>query len=275
MFMKKLFILIFFILATLAQAKVYNAIAIVVNGEPITTVEVSAVQKQLHVSKKEAQNMLIENRLQKAAMKDISVSEDEVDKRIELIAKQNSITVKKMQSILKKQGQSWNRFRDQMKTGIQKQKFFRANIIKNIPEPSDDELKIFYRNHPELFSMPSSITVIEYSASSAGKIQALLENPANQKGVKHKKTTFKGADITPQLLAMISETPIGSFTPAFNNGNAFVTYKVLSKGEGKLKPFEDVRNNVTMAWKKKQQGEAVKDYFEKMKSNATIEYIRR
>ncbi len=275
MLMKKILFLFFVLLATLAQAKVYNAIAIVVDGEPITTVEISAVQKQLRVSKKEAQHMLIENRLQKAAMKDISVSEDEIDKRIEQIAKQNSITVKKMQGVLKQQGQSWNKFRDQMKTGIQKQKFFRTKIAKNIPEPSDDELKIFYRNHPELFSMPSSIAVIEFSASSAGKIQALLENPANQKGIKRKKTTFKGADITPQLLAMISETPIGSFTPAFNNGNAFVTYKVLSKGKGTLKPFEDVKNNVTMAWKKEQQGDAIKDYFEKMKSNATIEYIRR
>ena len=275
MLMKKLLILTLFMLTTLAQAKMINAIAIVVDGEPITTVEISAVQKQLRVSKKEAQNMLIENRLQKAAMKNISVSEDEIDKRIEMVAKQNSITVKKMQSVIKKQGQSWNTFRDQMKTGIQKQKFFRTQIAKNIPEPSDDELKIFYRNHSELFSMPSSITVTEYSAASAGKIQTLLENPANQQGVKHKKVTFKGADVTPQLLAMISQTEIGSFTPAFNNGNAFVTYKVLSKGKGKLKPFDDVKNSVVMAWKKEQQGDAIKDYFEKMKTNATIEYIRR
>ena len=275
MLMKKILFLIFVLLVTLTQAKVYNAIAIVVDGEPITTTEISAVQKQLRVSKKEAQSMLIENRLQKAAMKDISVSEDEIDKRIELIAKQNNMTVKKMQGVLKKQKQSWNSFRDQIKTSVQKQKFFRTKIAKNIPEPSDDELKIFYRNHPELFSMPSSITVIEYSASSAGKIQALLDNPANQKGVKRKKVTFKGADVTPQLLAMISETPIGSFTPAFNNGNAFVTYKVLSKGKGKLKPFEDARNNVVMAWKKEQQGDAIEEYFEKMKTNATIEYIRR
>ena len=274
MLMKKLLILTLFMLTTLAQAKMINAIAIVVDGEPITTVEISAVQKQLRVSKKEAQHMLIENRLQKAAMKDITVSEDEIDKRIEKIAKQNNMTVKKMQGVLKQQKQSWNTFRDQIKTGIQKQKFFRTKIAKNIPEPSDDELKIFYRNHPELFSMPSSITVTEYSASSADKIQALLQNPANRKGVKRKKVTFKGADVTPQLLAMISQTPIGSFTPAFNNGNAYVTYKVLSKGGEKLKPFEDVRNNVTMAWKKEQQGDAVKDYFEKMKTNATIEYIR-
>jgi len=273
--MKKLFILTFFVLVTFTQAKVYNAIAIVVNGEPITTVEISAVQKQLRVSKKEAQEMLIENRLQKAAMKGIKVSDDEIDKRIELVAKQNSITIKKMQSVLKKQGQSWNKFRDQMKVSIQKQKFFRTKIAKNIPEPSDDELKIFYKNHPKLFSMPSSITVMEYSASSAGKIQALLANPAKQKGVKRKKRTFKGTDITSQLLAMISQTPTGSFTPAFNNGNAFVTYKVLSMGKGKLKPFEDAKNSVTIAWKKEQQGEAIKEYFEKMKSNAAIEYIRR
>jgi len=275
MLMKKLLILTLFMLTTFVQAKVLNAIAIVVDGEPITTVEISAVQKQLRVSKKEAQNMLIENRLQKAAMKGIKVSEDEIDKRITLVAKQNNISVKKMQSVIKQQGQSWNKFRDQMKTGIQKQKFFRTNIAKNIPEPSNDELKIFYRNHPKLFSIPSSITVIEFSASSAGKIQTLLENPANQQGIKRKKVTFKGADVTPQLLAMISQTEIGSFTPAFNNGNAFVTYKVLSKGKGKLKPFEDIKNSVIMAWKKEQQGEAVKDYFEKMKSNATIEYIRR
>ena len=274
MLMKKLLIFTLFMLTTLAQGKMINAIAIVVDGEPITTVEISAVQKQLRVSKKEAQNMLIENRLQKAAMKNISVSEDEIDKRIEMVAKQNSITVKKMQSVIKQQGQSWNTFRDQMKTTIQKQKFFRTKIVKNIPEPSDDELKIFYRNHPELFSMPSSITVTEYSAATAGKIQNLLKNPANRKGIKRKKVTFKGADVTPQLLAMISQTEVGSFTPAFNNGNAFVTYKVLNKGKGKLKPFDDVKNSVVMAWKKEQQGDAIKDYFEKMKTNATIEYIR-
>jgi len=272
--MKKL-LFIFVLLVSLSQARMVNAIAIVVNGEPVTTAEIAAVQKQLHVSKKEAQKMLIDNRLQKAAMKDISVSEDEIDKRITLIAQKNNMTVKKMQQVLKRQKQSWNSFRDQIKVGIQKQKFFRSKIAPTIPDPSTDELKIFYKNHPQLFSLPSSVTVMEYSASSAGKIQNMLQNPSAQKGIKHKKVVFKGADITPQLLAMISQTPKGKFTPAFNNGSAYVSYKVLNKGKGKLKPFDDVKKEVTMAWKKEQQGEAVKSYFEKMKSDATIEMIRR
>ena len=119
MLMKKILLLSFFLLLiTFSEARVLNAIAIVVDGEPITTEEIKAVQKQLHVSKKEAQDMLIENRLQKGAMRGIKVSEDEIDQRIKLIAQQNNITVKKMQGILKKQGQSWNRFRDQIKTAI-------------------------------------------------------------------------------------------------------------------------------------------------------------
>ena len=272
--MKKLLLLTLFTLFTLTQAKIINAIAIVVEGEPITTAEIRAVQTQLGISKKEAQDMLIENRLQKAAMKDITVSEDEIDERVSQIAKRNNMTVKKLQAAVKQQGLTWNQFRDQIKTAVQKQKFFRTKIAKTIPTPSDDELKIFYKNHPELFSMPSSISVQEYSASSAAAIQSFLQNPAQTRSVKSRKVTFKGSDLTPQLLAMISQTPNGSFSPAFNNGNAYVTYKILGKGRGTLKPFDDVKNNVVMAWKKEQQGEAIKAYFEKMKSRASIEIIR-
>ncbi len=59
-----------------------NAIAIVVEGEPITTAEVKAVQTQMGVSKSKAQDMLIDNRLQKASMRGIHITEDEIDIRI-------------------------------------------------------------------------------------------------------------------------------------------------------------------------------------------------
>jgi hypothetical protein len=273
--MKKILVFSFLVFVTLSQARVVNAIAIAVNGEPITTEEIKAVQKQLHVSKKEAEDMLIENRLQKAAMRGVVVSEDEIDERIKLIAKQNNISVKKMQKILKKQGQSWSRFRKQIKTSIQKQKFFKSKIAPTIPTPTEDQLRIYYRNHPELFSMPSSITVMEYSASSPAKIQAMLRNHAHKKGIKSKKVTFSGSDLTPQLLAMIAQTPKGSFTPAFNTGSAYVTYKILHKGKGKLIPFEEAKNRVMTAWQKEQMNDAIKRYFKRMRTGASIEYIRR
>lgn len=272
--MNKLLFLSLCLFLGAAEAKMVNAIAIVVEGEPITTAEISAVQTQMHISKEEAKTMLIDNRLQKAAMKDIAVTEDEVDERVALIAKQNNMSTEKLQGAVKQQGLTWSKFRDQIKTALKKQKFFKTKIANTIMAPSDDELRLFYENHPELFSMPSSISMTEYSSSSPTAIQAFLQNPAQSKGVKSRTVTVKGSELTPQLHAMIAQTQVGGFTPPFNNGNTYVTFLVKAKGASALKPFDQVKESVTVEWKKDQQDDAIKDYFEKMKSKASIEIIR-
>ncbi len=73
---------------------------------------------------------------------------------------------------------------------------------------------------------------------------------------------------------MFTGIPLGLFTPIFNNGNSFVMFKVNNRGEGVIKPFNQVQNSVTSAWKNQQQEKAIKAYFEKMKSSASIEIIR-
>ena len=251
-----------------------NGIAMVVEGEPITIAEIKAVQTQLGVSKSEAKDMLILNRLQKAAMRDIVISEDEIDTRVALIAKQNNLSLKAMQEEIKKQGLTWRKFREQIQTSLQKQKFFRSKIARTIPEPSDDELKIFYKNNITKFKMPSSITAIEYSASSSKAIQAFLKNPSQRNGIKSRTVVYKGADLTPQLMSMFAGVRLGSFTPAVNNGSAYVSFKITDQGNAVSKPFADVKNSVMSAWRSEQQAEAIKGYFEKMKRSAAIEIIR-
>ena len=39
-------------------------------------------------------------------------------------------------------------------------------------------------------------------------------------------------------------------------------------------PFEAARGAVTAKWKQQQQGKALKDYFEKLKTNADIQILR-
>jgi len=272
--MKKLLLGALFICATVMEARMANGIAMVVEGEPVTIAEIKAVQTQLGVSKSEAKDMLILNRLQKAAMTNVTVTEDEIDTRITLIAKQNNLSLKAMQAEIKKQGLPWRKFREQIKTSLKKQKFFRSKIAKTIPQPSEDELKIFYKNNMSKFKMPSSITAIEYSASTSKAIQAFLKNPSNKKGIKSRKVVYKGADLTPQLMSMFAGVRIGSYTPAVNNGNAYVSFKVKSQGKRVAKPYAQVKNSVMSAWKSQQQAEAIKGYFEKMKRSASIEIIR-
>ena len=238
--MKKLVLLGFITLLTFSQAKMVDAIAIIVEGEPVTTAEIRAVQQQMQISKEEAINLLIQDRLQKSAMKDISIAEEDIDSKIAAIAAQNNLTIPKMQKILKEQGTSWNKYRSSVKEAMKKEKFYQENVVRSIPTPSEDELKLFYGNHQEEFTIPSPVNLIEYSAPSEESMKNFLQTK-NTKGIKSRSVKKSTKDLNPTLLGSILQTQDGSFTRPLNAGDRYISYKVLSK-EGKVNmPFEAAR----------------------------------
>jgi peptidyl-prolyl cis-trans isomerase SurA len=271
--MKKLILLGFITLLTLSQAKMVDAIAIIVEGEPITTAEIRAVQRQMQVSKKQATDLLIQDRLQKSAMKDVQIDEADVDAKIAGIAAQNNLTIPKMQKILKEQGTTWNNYRSSVKEAMKKEKFFQENVVSSIPAPSEDELKLFYRNHQDEFTIPATVSLIEYSAPSEESMKKFLQTK-NPKGIKSRSVTKSTKDLNPALLGSILQTQDGSFTRPFNAGDRYISYKVLSK-KGKVNmPFEAAQGAVAAKWRQQQQSKALKDYFEKIKTNADIQVLR-
>ena len=271
--MKKLVLLGFITLLTLSQAKMVDAIAIIVEGEPITTAEIRAVEQQMQISKTEATNLLIQDRLQKSAMRDITIAEADIDSKIAAIAAQNNLTVPKMQKILKEQGTTWNKYRSSVKEAMKKEKFYQEKVVRTISAPSEDELKLFYKNHQEEFTIPASVKLIEYSAPSEKSMKKFLQTK-NPKGIKSRSVTKSTKDLNPGLLGSILQTQDGSFTRPLNAGDRYISYKVLSK-EGQVNmPFEAAQGAVAAKWKQQQQAKALKDYFEKIKTNADIQVLR-
>jgi len=271
--MKKLILIGCIALFTFAQAKMVNAIALIVNGEAVTTAEIRAVQKQMHVSKKQATDMLIADRLQKAAMKNVSISEDAIDSKIAQIAAQNNLTIPKMQQILKQQGTSWRKYRRSIKDRMKKDKFYREKVSATLSKPSEDELKLFYEKNKKSFVVPTSISMIEYSSSSEEAMKKFLETK-KKKGVKSRSVKKSTKELNSSLLGTILRTQNGSFTRPFNDGNKFISYKVISKNGQRSMSYDDAKGAVGGKWRQQQQGKALKDYFEKLKTNADIQVIR-
>lgn len=271
--MKKLILFGFIALFTLSHAKMVNAIALIVDGEPVTTAEIRAVEEQVGVDREKAIELLTQDRLQKAAMKNISISEDAVDGKVSQIAAQNNISVQEMQKVLKEKGTTWTKYRSTIRDSMKREKFFREKIASTIPAPSDDELKIYYENHQEEFILPASISMIEYSAASEKTIKNFLQTK-NTKSVKSRSVTKKTKDINPALLSTILQTQDGSFTRPFNTGDKYISYKILSKEGQTEMPFETAKAAVTASWRRQRQDQAVKDYFQKMKTEADIQVIR-
>ncbi len=274
--MKKLLLLLLYSLLTL-EAQVIDAVAIDVEGQAITTLEIQAVQQNLKMSKEAAIEMLILDRLEKAAIEDagITVSDDEVQQKINAIANSKNMTLSQMKSILQKRGLTWEGYLKKIKLEIQKERFFQEYILSTIDRPSDAELETYYNTHKEEFSLaPKQMSLVEYTSSSPELLKEAIANPIKPiLGVTKKSILASSDQMSPALLNLIEQTPTNSFTKPINTGKGFIAYFVKSKGSGQS-GFEAVKNAVFASWIQSKRLQASKDFLNKLKANAKIRVIR-
>jgi len=275
--MKKLLPILFFGVIS-SQAQIIDAIAIDVNGEPITTLEIEAVQAKLNMSKKAAVEALIRDRLEKSAIEsaNIEISPQEVDAKIEQIAQARGLSIEDMKNALAKRGLTWDAYKKQLAIELKKEKFFAMNIASSISRPTEEDLRLFYETHKDKFSSASisQISMIEYSSNSSKKLREAMQNPMRRvDGVQQKSVLVSSNEINPQLYKLISSTPEGSFTKPINTGRGFVAYFIKSKSNSQG-GFEAVKNQVAMAWMQEARLKASKNFLDKLKNSADIRVIR-
>ena len=274
--MKKLLSLLLFYMIG-SEAQVIDAVAIDVEGQAITTIEIQAVQQNLKMSKEAAIEMLIRDRLEKAAIENsgITVSDDEVQAKIANIAASKNMTIAQMKSILQKRGLPWEGYLKKIKIELQKEHFFQTYILSTIDRPSDAQLETYYNTHKDEFSSaPTQMSLVAYTSDSANLLKEAIANPMKPlSGVTKKNILASSDQMSPALLNLIQQTPSNSFTKPVNTGKGFVAYFVKSKGGGQS-GFVAVKNAVLSRWMQSKRAQASKDFLNKLKSNAKIRVIR-
>ena len=260
-----------------SQAQIIDAIAIDVEGEPITTLEIQAVQQKLKMSKQAAVETLIKDRLEKSAIKKagIQISHEEIQAKVNNIASSKGLTQTKMKELLGQKGLTWESYIEQLTTEMKKERFFQQVILSTIDRPSDDELESYYNTHKAEFSnAPRQMSLVAYSSDSAASLQQSISNPMQPtSGVNKKNILASSNEMSPALLNLIDNTAINSFTKPVNTGKGFIAYYVKSKGSGQS-GFAAVKNAVAARWVQEQRVQAGKNFLNKLKSNANIRVIR-
>jgi len=112
--MKKILPLLFTTILGI-EAQVIDAIAIDVDGEPITTLDIKAVQSKFNLSKRASIELLIKDRLEKSAIEKahIVVSDEEIETKIDQMASMRGLSRKKMREVLATRGLSWGKYKRQ------------------------------------------------------------------------------------------------------------------------------------------------------------------
>ncbi len=276
--MKKLLPLMLFSIMGL-EAQIIDAIAVDVDGEPITTLEIQAVQEKLNMSKRAAVEALIKDRLEKGAIEraNIEISPSEVDAKIQQIAQARGLSKANMMLALKKNGLTWEAYREQLTLEMKKEQFFKRNIASSISRPTEDELRVYYETNRDKFSSEpiAQMSLVVYASNSSKKLQEAIQNPLKRvDGVQQRSILASSNEMNPKLFALIQNTEEGSFTQPINTGRGFVAYYVKSKSSQGVGGFESVKNDVMMRWMQEERVKAGRNFFNKLKNDADIRVIR-
>jgi len=271
------FILVF---ATILSARMIGAVALSVDGKPITTTEIKRLQTLTHMSKEEAIETLINKKLEREAIEKsgIFVNEVDIDNAITNIAKQNGVSVDTLKKEVVKQGISYKQYRENIAQGIKKEKLLQKIAQGRIKKPNDDDLMEFYNQHKKEFTIPGSIEISEYDSPKGEYLQALqnnpMLNPKNIKGLRVRDAKIDPRKVNPKLLEILMKTPNGKFTPIINTGKGFVMFFVKKKNRPKTIPFEKVKERIFGVVMKEREAQILNEYFQKLRSEAVIEKIR-
>ncbi len=273
------YFLAFLLISTSLWARTIGAIAMTVDGEPITLYEIDQLSKRAKISKEDAVNALIQEKIEDEEMRKqgIYASPEEVDQRIMMIAKQNNMTLSQFEQALRKEGKTLESLRKDLEKQIKKEKLYQKILAGKLKKPDEKALKAYYESHKREFTIPGKIKIQEYLSNDPRALQAIRMQPMLMlPNVKITPRTLDPQKTNPQLLQLILQTPVKQFTPIINLGkNQAAMFFVSYKGKPKVAPFNQVKQAIAMRLMKEQEQANLIAYFEKKKSEADIRVLRK
>jgi len=267
--MKKLLL---FLLFLSLHAKIVDKVVAVVGNTPITSYEVETLANRLHISKNKALNLLIDKKMIENEIKKrgIEVDDYEVEEALDKIAKRNNLTLFEFKNILAQRGML-DKVKKEIKENLLKQKLF-SQIVNSKLNVSDIEVKNYYENHKNEFSVFKTIQVTKYQANNPELLKRLFTNPYyNNPQIKVKTEVFSSDELSLDKLFLFKNTKEGEFTPIVNEGLSYVTYYVANKKGKVYLPFDKVKYAIRNKLLQEKRNEILNDYFNKIKNSIDIE----
>jgi hypothetical protein len=257
-------------------AGLINAIAITVNDDPITLVDIDNKILEKRLSKDQAVVILIDELLYKQSLKKHAIGVDffDVDNYIEQLAKQNKMSVFAFKSAVKQQ-QDYDQFVKDIRNRLKHQKLISTIASGKINKATDEDLKIYYNNNKSQFQIAKTIEAIHYTSRDKKALQNLQVNPMMvQSGVSVKNITLTQDSMSAQMKYIANQTNTSKFSAIFAENKTYNMLFISDKKDMETLSFDKVRNQIFRVVMNKREQDFLKSYFETLKLTAKIKVLR-
>ncbi|MGL2860758.1 SurA protein, partial [Helicobacter pylori] len=140
------------------EDKVVGGISLLVNGSPITLYQIQEEQKKSKVSKAQARDRLIAERIKNQEIErlKIHVDDDKLDQEMAMMAQQQGMDLDHFKQMLMAE-RHYKLYRDQLKEHLEMQELLRNILLTNVDTSSETKMREYYNKHKEQFSIPTEI----------------------------------------------------------------------------------------------------------------------
>lgn len=273
--MKYLFLLVLFM--GVMNAGIIDGVAIKVDGNIITLYQIKEVEKKDNVDENKAKNILIKERIKENEIKrlGIKVDDSKVEDEINNIVISNGITRDELKDALKAQGVDFETYKKRLREHIINRELMQK-ILQTSPNiTNEDDLKRYYEENKTEFAFPTKIKVTSYTSTNDAALQQFLRNPITlNPNITSKEEEIDLKSLPQQIVNVFLQTPEKKFTPVLNSGNTLIVFFIKEKIDKEILPFDEIRENVLQKYTQARENDILNDYFDKIRANANIEFLR-
>lgn len=273
--MKYLFLLVLFI--GVMNAEIIDGVAIKVDGNIITLYQIKELEKKDNIDENKAKDILIKERIKENEIKRLGIKVDDakVEDEINNIAVSNGITRDELEKAIKAQGMDFETYKKDLKERIINRELMQK-ILQNSPNiTNEDDLKRYYDENQTEFAFPTKIKVTSYTSDSDVALQQFLRNPmALNPNIVSKDEEINIKELPQQIVNIFLQTPDKKFTPVLNSGNTLIVFFIKEKTDKEILPFDEIRTIVLQKYTQARENDILNDYFDKIRANANIEFLR-
>ncbi|WP_187942723.1 SurA protein [Helicobacter pylori] len=259
------------------EDKVVGGISLLVNGSPITLYQIQEEQKKSKVSKAQARDRLIAERIKNQEIErlKIHVDDDKLDQEMAMMAQQQGMDLDHFKQMLMAEGH-YKLYRDQLKEHLEMQELLRDILLTNVDTSSETKMREYYNKHKEQFSIPTEIETVRYTSTNQEDLERAMADPNLEiPGVSKANEKIEMKTLTPQIAQVFISHEQGSFTPVMNGGGGqFITFYIKEKKGKNEVSFSQAKQFIAQKLVEESKDKILEEHFEKLRVKSRIVMIR-
>ncbi|MGL2906871.1 SurA protein [Helicobacter pylori] len=259
------------------EDKVVGGISLLVNGSPITLYQIQEEQKKSKVSKAQARDRLIAERIKNQEIErlKIHVDDDKLDQEMAMMAQQQGMDLDHFKQMLMAEGH-YKLYRDQLKEHLEMQELLRNILLTNVDTRSETKMREYYNKHKEQFSIPTEIETVRYTSTNQEDLERAMADPNLEvPGVSKANEKIEMKTLNPQIAQVFISHEQGSFTPVMNGGGGqFITFYIKEKKGKNEVSFSQAKQFIAQKLVEESKDKILEEHFEKLRVKSRIVMIR-